>query len=119
MRPPEILRKGRFDEVFFVNLPTKEERKEIFSVHLQKVRKDRVNEFELSLLSDLSKDFSGAEIEQVVIEAMRIGFSKEREFNNEDILTSIQKLVPLARTKNKELTLLREWFESGNVISAS
>jgi len=117
--PPEILRKGRFDEVFFVNLPTKEERKEIFNVHLQKVRKDRVNEFELSLLSDLSKDFSGAEIEQVVIEAMRIGFSKEREFNNEDILISIQKLVPLARTKNKDLTLLREWFESGNVVSAS
>ena len=74
---------------------------------------------ELTLLSELSKDFSGAEIEQVVIEAMRLGFSKGREFNNEDILTSIQKLVPLARTKNKELNLLKEWFESGNVISAS
>ena len=60
-----------------------------------------------------------AEIEQVVIEAMRLGFSKGREFNNEDILTSIQKIIPLARTKNKELTLLQEWFKSGNVVSAS
>jgi SpoVK/Ycf46/Vps4 family AAA+-type ATPase len=117
--PPEILRKGRFDEVFFIALPTKKEREAIFNVHLSKVRQTRINEFELPLLSDLSKDFSGAEIEQVVIEAMRIGFSKGREFNNEDILYSIQKLVPLARTKNKELTLLTEWFESGNVASAS
>ena len=50
---------------------------------------------------------------------MRLGFSKGREFNNEDLLNSIQKLVPLARTKNKELDLLIEWFESGNVVSAS
>ena len=50
---------------------------------------------------------------------MRLGFSKGREFNNEDILTSIQKIIPLARTKNKELTLLQEWFKSGNVVSAS
>jgi len=119
MIPPEIIRKGRFDEVFFLNLPTKEERKEIFKVHLGKARQKRIEEFELTLLSELSKDFSGAEIEQVVIEAMRLGFSKGKEFNNEDILTSIQRLVPLARTKNKELNLLKEWFESGNVISAS
>ena len=117
--PPEIIRKGRFDEVFFLTLPTKEERREIFKVHLKKARQERLEEFELSLLSDLSKDFSGAEIEQVVIEAMRLGFSKGREFNNEDILTSIQKIIPLARTKNKELTLLQEWFKSGNVVSAS
>ena len=119
MIPPEIIRKGRFDEVFFLNLPTKEERKEIFKVHLGKARQNRIEEFELTLLSELSKDFSGAEIEQAVIEAMRLGFSKGKEFNNEDILTSIQRLVPLARTKNKELNLLKEWFESGNVISAS
>lgn len=117
--PPEIIRKGRFDEVFFLNLPTRDERKEIFRVHLNKVRQHRAEEFELPLLSDLSKDFSGAEIEQVVIEAMRLGFSKGRDFNNEDVLIAIQKLVPLARTKNKELNLLKEWFESGNVLSAS
>ena len=50
---------------------------------------------------------------------MRLGFNKEREFTNEDVLISIQKLVPLARTKNKEISLLKEWSKSGNVTSAS
>ena len=117
--PPEIIRKGRFDEVFFLALPTKDERQAIFDVHLRKARPARIDEFELTLLSDLSKDFSGAEIEQVVIEAMRLGYSKGEDFKTEDILESIQKIVPLARTKNKELTLLQKWFESGNVVSAS
>jgi SpoVK/Ycf46/Vps4 family AAA+-type ATPase len=117
--PPEIIRKGRFDEVFFLSLPTKEERQSIFEVHLKKARPERIQEFTLPLLSDLTKDFSGAEIEQVVIEAMRLGYSKRKDFETEDILASIQKIVPLARTKNKELTLLQKWFEAGNVVSAS
>jgi SpoVK/Ycf46/Vps4 family AAA+-type ATPase len=117
--PPEILRKGRFDEVFFLALPTKEEREAIFNVHLNKARPNRLKEFNLSLLSDISKDFSGAEIEQVVIDAMRLGFSKNKEFEMEELVISTQKLVPLARTKNKELRLLKEWFESGNVVGAS
>ena len=117
--PPEILRKGRFDEMFFLNLPTREERQAIFEVHLKKYRPDLIQSFQLPLLGQLSKDFSGAEIEQVVIEAMRLGFNEDREFNNEDILVSIQNLVPLAKTKSKEIDLLKAWSESGNVISAS
>ena len=117
--PPEILRKGRFDEMFFLNLPTDEEREAIFSVHLERFRPDSLEKFQLPILSKLSKDFSGAEIEQVVIEAMRLGFNEGREFTNEDILVSIQNLVPLARTKSKELDQLKEWSESGNVTSAS
>jgi len=117
--PPEILRKGRFDEMFFLSLPTREEREAIFEVHLKKYRPDSLKKFQLPLLGQLSKEFSGAEIEQVVIEAMRLGFNESREFNNEDILVSIQNLVPLARTKSKELDLLKAWAESGNVISAS
>ena len=116
--PPEILRKGRFDEMFFLNLPTREEREAIFEVHLKNIDLDAVK-FSVTLLGQLSKEFSGAEIEQVVIEAMRLGFNENREFNNEDILISIQNLVPLARTKSKELDLLKEWSESGNVTSAS
>ena len=119
MIPPEILRKGRFDEMFFLNLPTREEREAIFEVHLKKFRPDSIQNFQLPLLGQLSKEFSGAEIEQVVIEAMRLGFNENREFNNEDILISIQKLVPLARTKSKEIDLLKAWSESGNVTSAS
>ena len=107
--PPEILRKGRFDEMFFLNLPTREERQAIFEVHLKKYRPDLIQSFQLPLLGQLSKDFSGAEIEQVVIEAMRLGFNEDREFNNEDILVSIQNLVPLAKTKSKEIDLLKAW----------
>ena len=117
--PPEILRKGRFDEMFFLNLPTREEREAIFEVHLKKYRPESIQNFQVPLLGQLSKEFSGAEIEQVVIEAMRLGFNENREFNNEDILVSIQNLVPLAKTKSKELDLLKAWSESGNVTSAS
>jgi len=117
--PPEIIRKGRFDEVFFLGLPNKEEREAIYNVHLTKFRPNKKNNFQVSLLSELSADFSGAEIEQVVIESMRIGFSEKREFQTEDILTSIQNLIPLSRTKSKELKILQEWAESGNVVNAS
>ena len=117
--PSEILRKGRFDEMFFVNLPTREERESIFTVHLEKQRPDSIDKFQLPLLGQLSKEFSGAEIEQVVIEAMRLGFNENREFTNEDLLVSIQNLVPLARTKSKDIKALIEWSESGNVTSAS
>ena len=117
--PPEILRKGRFDEMFFLTLPTREEREAIFNVHLQKFRPDSTANFKVPILSELSKDFSGAEIEQVVIEAMRLGFNENREFGDEDILVSIQNLVPLARTKSKEINVLKQWSESGNVTSAS
>ena len=105
--------------MFFLNLPTREEREDIFEVHLNKYRPELVKNFQTPLLSELTKEFSGAEIEQVVIEAMRIGFNENREFTNEDLVISIQNLVPLARTKSKELDLLKEWSESGNVISAS
>jgi SpoVK/Ycf46/Vps4 family AAA+-type ATPase len=117
--PAEILRKGRFDEMFFLGLPTREEREAIFTVHLNKYRPNALSNFQVKLFSELSKEFSGAEIEQIVIEAMRLGFNETREFSNEDILTSIQNLVPLARTKSKELNILKEWSESGNVTSAS
>ena len=117
--PPEILRKGRFDEMFFLNLPIRKEREAIFEVHLKKYRPEAIKNFQIPLLGQLSKDFSGAEIEQVVVEAMRLGFNENREFNNQDVLISLQNLVPLARTKSKEIDLLKAWAESGNVISAS
>ena len=117
--PPEILRKGRFDEMFFLTLPTREEREAIFNVHLKIARPDSIKNFQAPLLGELSKEFSGAEIEQVVIEAMRLGFNENREFTNEDILVSIQNLVPLARTKSKEIDLLKQWSQSGNVTNAS
>ena len=97
--PAEILRKGRFDEIFFLNLPTREERKEIFKVHINKYRPGTSHRFHLPILSELANDFSGAEIEQTVIDAMRIGFNENREFNNEDIIDSIQN-CDLVRNQN-------------------
>ena len=117
--PPEVIRKGRFDEIFFLGLPTRHERESIFEVHLKKSRPGRLDTFQIPLLSDLTKDFSGAEIEAIVTDAMRLGFSKKREFTNEDIIISIQNCVPLAKTKSKEIKALQAWSESGNVISAS
>ena len=117
--PPEVIRKGRFDEVFFLTLPSREERQAIFEVHLQKSRPNQLDNFQLPLLSDLSKDFSGAEIEQVIIEAMRFGFSQKREFTTEDIIISIKNCVPLAKTKSSEIQALQKWAESGNIAQAS
>ena len=117
--PPEVIRKGRFDEVFFLTLPNYNERNSIFEVHLKKVRPDNFSEFQIPLLAKVSKDFSGAEIEQSVVEAMRLAFNEKREFVTEDILSSIQNMVPLAKTKNKELEALRAWADSGNIALAS
>jgi SpoVK/Ycf46/Vps4 family AAA+-type ATPase len=119
MIPPEAIRKGRFDEVFFLALPNQDERKAIFKVHLQNVRPQTTEDFQVEVLGSLTKDFSGAEIEQVVIDAMRLGFNQRREFTNDDLIRAIQTTVPLARTKNKELRRLLEWSESGNVTLAS
>jgi SpoVK/Ycf46/Vps4 family AAA+-type ATPase len=117
--PPEVIRKGRFDEVFFLTLPSSEERQAIFQVHLNKVRPGKIVVSELGLLSKVTKNFSGAEIEQVVIEAMRIGFSKHREFTADDLLIVAQRIVPLAVTKGNEMKQLMEWAESGKVTLAS
>lgn len=117
--PPEVIRKGRFDETFFLSLPNIKERESIFNVHLKKVRPSNLDNYQFELLSTVTKNFSGAEIEQVVIEAMRVGFNEKREFNMEDLLNVIQKSVPLAKTKNKELQKLKEWADSGNISLAS
>lgn len=122
--PPEVMRKGRFDEVFFLSLPNVTERASIFEVHINRLRPLRLNEDselvkEIPFLAKLTKDFSGAEIEQVVIEAMRLGFNENREFTTNDLIISIENLVPLSKTKRKEIKRLQEWAESGNITLAS
>lgn len=117
--PPEVIRKGRFDEVFFLALPNFQERQAIFNVHLSKARPEKIENYEIQLLSKVTKNFSGAEIEQVIIEAMRVGFSESREFTTEDMINVSQRFVPLADTKSKEINQLMEWAESGKVILAS
>lgn len=102
--PAELLRKGRFDEIFFLNLPTEAERREIFKVHLQKLRPNRLREFDLAVLAKASPNFSGAEIEQVIVDAMHQAFAmadgQRRDFVTDDIAQAIAQTVPLAAITN-------------------
>jgi SpoVK/Ycf46/Vps4 family AAA+-type ATPase len=117
--PPELLRKGRFDEVFFVGLPTQVERLQIFTVHITKFRPLNLRSYDCDRLAYETPNFSGAEIEQAIIEAMHLGFSQNRDFTTEDILEAVSQIVPLAQTAQKEIQLLQEWAASGKARLAS
>jgi len=106
--PGEFLRKGRFDEIFFVDLPNKEERQDIFKIHLIKRRRD-IERFDLDQLSNVSDGFSGAEIEQAIIAAMYEAFAQDREFTQLDIIAAIKSTLPLSKTMTEQVTALRDW----------
>ena len=120
--PPELLRKGRIDEIFYLDLPTFKERKEIFEVHLRK-RKRFVTDYNLEKLAKVSEGYVGAEIEQSVIDAMFIAFSDKkdpsREFRTDDIVEALTKMVPLSRSQSDAIDELRRWLDEGRVKSAS
>jgi ATP-dependent 26S proteasome regulatory subunit len=117
--PPEMLRKGRFDEIFFVGLPSQSEREEIFTVHLSRLRSHNLKNYDLQRLAYETPDFSGAEIEQSLIEAMHLGFSQNRDFATDDILEAASQIVPLARTAQEQIQLLQNWAAAGKVRMAS
>ena len=117
--PPEILRKGRFDEIFFVGLPIQEERKAIYEVHLTRLRSHNLKSYDIERLAYETPDFSGAEIEQTLIEAMHIGFSQNRDFTTDDILEAASQIIPLARTAQEQIEKLREWAAAGRARLAS
>jgi SpoVK/Ycf46/Vps4 family AAA+-type ATPase len=106
--PPELLRKGRFDEIFFVDLPTEKERGEVFSIHLKKRKRDTVN-FDVDALAQASPGYSGAEIEQAVISALYDAFDLDREIATDDILSAIRQSVPLSLTMKERINDLRAW----------
>lgn len=114
--PSELLRKGRFDEIFFVDLPTKNERKDIFRLHLKKrltneeVCKDvSITDELLSELADLTEGFVGAEIEQAVVSALFEAFSEERGLQVSDLEKVIKNTVPLSVTQAEQIISIREW----------
>lgn len=117
--PSEILRKGRFDEIFFVDLPDFLERKCIFRIHLMKMRPLTWFNYDINLLSKISLNFSGAEIKQVIVEAMHDAFYEEREFNTKDIINVIDEFVPLYLTHQSSIATLQQWAESGRIRLAS
>jgi MoxR-like ATPase len=115
--PPELLRKGRMDEIFYVDLPSKEERSAIFGIHLAKRGRDPQN-FDLQVLTDSSNDFSGAEIEEAIISALYDSFYDQHELSTADILNSISQTIPLAKTMDEQINRLRSWAE-GRARNAS
>lgn len=107
--PPELMRKGRFDEIFFVDLPNQHERLEILKIHLKKRKRDPSLFTNLEEIASTAEHFSGAELEQVVIAALYRAFSDTREMNNEDLDLSLKQTVPLYRTYEEKIKWLRDW----------
>ena len=106
--PPELLRKGRFDDLFFVDLPDRDERADIFKIHIAK-RGRKADDFDLKKLAQESDGFSGAEIEEAVVAALFDVFDKGQELTTDAVLASINATVPLSRTMKEEIDGLREW----------
>ena len=115
--PPELLRKGRLDEIFFVDLPNPVERKEIFTIHIARRGRDPAR-FNLDSLVGQSENFSGAEIEQAIISALYDAFYARQELDNEHIVQALRQTVPLSRTMAEQISRLRSWAE-GRARNAS
>ena len=115
--PAEIIRKGRFDQVFFIDLPNDSEREHIFKVHLQK-RKNDISKFDLPLLSVATEFWNGAEIEAAVEAAMIEAFSRNEPMNQDDLYTIIRNTVPLSRTMAEQIKFIKNWA-SERAVSAS
>ena len=115
--PPELLRKGRFDEIFLLDLPDADERRAILDLQLKRRRPH--HQLPLDVVVDRTAGFSGAELEQVVIEAMHQAFSQSREFGEADLIGAAAQLVPLSRTAREQLEALQLWASSGRARPAS
>lgn len=108
--PPEMLRKGRFDEIFFVDLPDLKEREQIAGIHLSKRKRDPAG-FDLEAIANATKGFSGAEIEQVIVGALFSAFDASRELTQEDVIAEAKAVVPLSVMMHEEIDELRTWAE--------
>lgn len=106
--PPELFRKGRFDDIFFVDLPQLEEREAIFLIHLKKKKRDSKS-FDLKLLAQKTDGFSGSEIEEAISSAIYEAFHQGRELDTECILKAISETYPLSKTMREEIDDLRRW----------
>ncbi len=115
--PGELLRKGRFDEIFLLDLPSPQERLSILKLHLQH-RRPKLN-LPFSAVIDRTEGFSGAELEQAVIEAMHLAFAERREVEESDLILAATQLVPLSRTAKEQLESLKNWAATGRARPAS
>ena len=115
--PGELLRKGRFDEIFLLDLPSADERRSILDLQLRRRRPK--HSITLEVLVDRTAGFSGAELEQTVIEAMHLAFAEQREFGEADLIAAASQVVPLSRTAREQLEALQAWARGGRARPAS
>jgi SpoVK/Ycf46/Vps4 family AAA+-type ATPase len=106
--PPEMLRKGRFDEIFFVDLPTAEVRSALFALHLKKRGRD-VAGFDLPKLAAASEGFSGAEIEQAIVAGLYTAFAQKQQLSTEILISEIRGTQPLSVTRAEDIQAIRNW----------
>lgn len=106
--PPELLRKGRFDEIFFVDLPDAAARAELFKIHLKRRGRDAAG-FDLAALASASEGFSGAEVEQAIVSALYTAFSKQQQLSTEILVAECHATRPLSVTRREEVERLRDW----------
>jgi SpoVK/Ycf46/Vps4 family AAA+-type ATPase len=109
--PPELLRRGRFDELFFVDLPSIPERREIFAIHLRKRGRDPAH-YRIGELAEEAERFTGAELEQVVTAALYSAFAESRELEDDDLSNALTETVPLYDTYEERIKELRDWARS-------
>ena len=114
--PPELLRKGRFDEIFFVDLPREDTRAQIFAIHIRKRKRDP-DQFDLAALAAAAQGFSGAEIEQAVISALHEAFAQNTDLNTEHILRAVKNSPPLSVTMAEKVATLRHWAKGRCVLA--
>ena len=116
--PPELLRKGRFDEMFSVDLPHEEERKEILSIHLRKKNRSHLigkkpGQIDLDQFAgEPTKGFSGAEIEAALVEALYSAFDAGKELNQFDLQNALEDTTPLSKTMSEKIAAIRKWCEA-------
>ncbi len=116
--PPELLRKGRVDEIFFVDLPTEKEREEILKIHIRKKSRSDLPAEEVTMLAELSKGFTGAELEEAVKDAMYRSFENDRRLASSDIEVAIRSTTPLSQTMRDVINDTRKWAK-GRAVMAS
>lgn len=114
---PELIRKGRFDELFFVDLPKQEERKQIFSIQLAK-RKRNPTDFDLEKVATAAKGYSGAEIDAAVQGALYAAYSEKKPLTTQSLIAALGQTVPLSTTRSEEIEALRQWARTRTVAAS-
>jgi ATP-dependent 26S proteasome regulatory subunit len=116
--PAELLRRGRFDQLFFIDLPTRREREEIFSIHLENKGND-TKLFNIPQLAQITKGWSGSEVEQVIISGMYEAFNENRKLSEDDLFTIFGNSVPLSTTMEEQIKKIRSWAHNRAVRASS